>query len=323
MGGNGHGGEAREILIWTLFLAAPLIWLMLVVLPSFDATWPTVPISQVAKAVQAGTVRSLTAQGDYVTVEFSDGALAITRKEPNQSIMDVLLAEGVTSRQLSRVMIQVAPAPLWSRIGLPVWASLALFAAGVLLLLWRRSPGSGGGDQTLSFLKSRARLIVVDRPRVKFEDAAGVEEAKAELKEVVDFLRAPARFTAVGARMPRGVLLVGPPGTGKTLLARAVAGEAAVPFFSVSASEFIELFVGVGASRVRDLFDQAKRRAPSIVFIDEIYAVGRQRGFGVGSGHDEREQTLNQILVEMDGFEQGTSVVVMAATNRADVLDPA
>ncbi|MHB8509603.1 MAG: ATP-dependent zinc metalloprotease FtsH [Candidatus Dormibacteria bacterium] len=180
-----------------------------------------------------------------------------------------------------------------------------------------------GNNQAMSFGRSRARMLAGDKPLVTFQDVAGVEEAKQELTEVVDFLKFPDKFTALGARIPKGVLLVGPPGTGKTLLSKAVAGEAGVPFFSISGSEFVEMFVGVGASRVRDLFDQAKKNSPCIVFVDEIDAVGRQRGAGLGGGHDEREQTLNQLLVEMDGFETNTHVIVIAATNRPDVLDPA
>ena len=181
----------------------------------------------------------------------------------------------------------------------------------------------GNTNQTFSFGRSRARMLVGNQPTISFSDVAGVEEAKIELEEVVEFLKYPERFLTLGARIPRGVLLVGPPGTGKTLLARAVAGEAEVPFFSISGSEFVEMFVGVGASRVRDLFEQAKRNAPCIVFVDEIDAVGRHRGAGLGGGHDEREQTLNQILVEMDGFDTSINVIVVAATNRPDILDPA
>jgi cell division protease FtsH len=207
------------------------------------------------------------------------------------------------------------------------WASilinfLPLILFGALLLFIVRQ-AQGGSNQAMSFGKSRARLVSGDRPTVTFGDVAGVEEAKQELQEVVEFLKFPEKFIALGARIPRGVLLVGPPGTGKTLLARAVAGEAGVPFFAISGSEFVEMFVGVGASRVRDLFDQAKRNAPCIIFVDEIDAVGRHRGSGLGGGHDEREQTLNQILVEMDGFDSSTKVIVLSATNRPDILDPA
>jgi len=192
---------------------------------------------------------------------------------------------------------------------------------GILLFMMRQAQGSN--SQAMSFGKSRARMFTGNKPTVTFVDVAGVDEAKEELQEVVEFLKYPEKFAALGARIPRGVLLVGPPGTGKTLLSRAVAGEAGVPFFSISGSEFVEMFVGVGASRVRDLFDQAKRNAPCIVFVDEIDAVGRQRGAGLGGSHDEREQTLNQILVEMDGFDTNTNVIVVAATNRPDILDPA
>ncbi|GAI13178.1 unnamed protein product, partial [marine sediment metagenome] len=181
----------------------------------------------------------------------------------------------------------------------------------------------GANTQAMSFGRSRARLFPASTPTVTFDDVAGVEEAKQELHEVVDFLKSREKFQSLGARIPKGMLLIGPPGTGKTLLARAIAGEAGVPFFSISGSEFVEMFVGVGASRVRDLFEQAKRNTPCIIFIDEIDAVGRHRGAGLGGGHDEREQTLNQILVEMDGFDTDTSVIVLAATNRPDILDPA
>ncbi|HZS15471.1 MAG TPA: ATP-dependent zinc metalloprotease FtsH [Candidatus Dormibacteraeota bacterium] len=208
---------------------------------------------------------------------------------------------------------------LWSII-LPNLVLLVLIA-GFMWYMLRQT--QSGNNQAMSFGRSRARLLAGDKPAVTFNDVAGVEEAKVELTEIVEFLKYPDKFTAVGARIPKGVLLVGPPGTGKTLLSKAVAGEAGVPFFSISGSEFVEMFVGVGASRVRDLFDQAKKNSPCIVFVDEIDAVGRQRGAGLGGGHDEREQTLNQLLVEMDGFETATHVIVIAATNRPDVLDPA
>jgi len=201
--------------------------------------------------------------------------------------------------------------------------NLVLFGLMALFLLWVFRQTQSGNNQAMSFGRSRARLLAGDKPAITFVDVAGVEEAKQELNEIVEFLKYPDKFAAVGARIPKGVLLVGPPGTGKTLLSKAVAGEAGVPFFSISGSEFVEMFVGVGASRVRDLFDQAKKNSPCIVFVDEIDAVGRQRGAGLGGGHDEREQTLNQLLVEMDGFETNTHVIVIAATNRPDVLDPA
>jgi cell division protease FtsH len=207
------------------------------------------------------------------------------------------------------------------------WTSLLLTLLPVIILVglfWFLLRGArGANSQAFNFSRSRARMFSGAKPSVTFADVAGVEEAKTELQEIVEFLKSPEKFTALGARIPRGVLLVGPPGTGKTLLARAIAGEAAVPFFSISGSEFVEMFVGVGASRVRDLFDQAKRSAPCLIFVDEIDAVGRHRGAGMGGGHDEREQTLNQILVEMDGFDTSTNVIVLAATNRPDILDPA
>jgi cell division protease FtsH len=199
---------------------------------------------------------------------------------------------------------------------------LPLIVFGAILIFMMRQ-AQGSNSQAMNFGKSRARMFTGNKPTVTFADVAGVDEAKEELQEVVEFLKYPEKFASLGARIPRGVLLVGPPGTGKTLLSRAVAGEAGVPFFSISGSEFVEMFVGVGASRVRDLFDQAKRNSPCIVFVDEIDAVGRQRGAGLGGSHDEREQTLNQILVEMDGFDTNTNVIVIAATNRPDILDPA
>ncbi len=213
------------------------------------------------------------------------------------------------------------PSSLGNWLGLLGTLLPVVLIGGFLIFMMRQAQGSN--NQALSFGKSRARMFTGSRTNVTFQDVAGVEEAKQELAEVVEFLKYPEKFAALGARIPRGVLLIGSPGTGKTLLARAVAGEAGVPFFSISGSEFVEMFVGVGASRVRDLFDQAKRNAPCIVFVDEIDAVGRQRGAGLGGSHDEREQTLNQILVEMDGFDTNTNVIVVAATNRPDVLDPA
>jgi cell division protease FtsH len=228
------------------------------------------------------------------------------------------------TKLLTNAGVQIAAEPPPTT---PWWVALLpnLIFVVVLALIWLfiMNQMQGGNNRALSFGKSRARLITEDKPRVGFSDVAGVDEAKQELQEIVEFLKHPKKFNEVGAKIPKGVLLVGPPGTGKTLLARAVAGEAGVPFFSISGSEFVEMFVGVGASRVRDLFEQAKKNAPCLVFIDELDAVGRQRGAGLGGGHDEREQTLNQMLVEMDGFETNSGIIVMAATNRADVLDPA
>src|SRR5712671_3530645 len=223
----------------------------------------------------------------------------------------------------NRLLVLQYDAPSALGVWLNILAGLIPFIliGGLLFFMMRQAQGSN--NQALSFGKSRARMFMGNKPTVTFADVAGVEEAKQELEEIVEFLKFPDKFVALGARIPKGLLLVGPPGTGKTLISRAVAGEAGVPFFSISGSEFVEMFVGVGASRVRDLFDQAKRNSPCIVFVDEIDAVGRQRGAGLGGSHDEREQTLNQILVEMDGFDTNTNVIVVAATNRPDVLDPA
>ena len=218
--------------------------------------------------------------------------------------------------------VRLPEGPAWWMEWLPLLVIMVLFGAFWFFLM-RQQAGAGGGKGVMNFGKSRARLTDPNANKVTFKDVAGAEEEKEELREIVEFLKNPKRFTELGARIPKGVLLVGPPGTGKTLLARAVSGEAGVPFFTISGSDFVEMFVGVGASRVRDLFEQAKKAAPAIVFIDEIDAVGRQRGAGLGGGHDEREQTLNQLLVEMDGFQHNEGVIVMAATNRSDILDPA
>ena len=253
---------------------------------------------------------------------YADGTDKPSQKEPNGTLIDQLKALGVTNEQIANTKIEVKPPSAWLNIASILGYILPfIFLAGVFWFVFRQAQGSN--NAAMSFGKSRARMFTGDQPTVTFDDVAGVEEAKEELKEVVEFLREPEKFISLGARIPKGVLLVGPPGTGKTLLAKAVSGEAGVPFFSISGSEFVEMFVGVGASRVRDLFDQAKRHSPCIVFVDEIDAVGRQRGAGLGGSHDEREQTLNQMLVEMDGFDTDTNVIIMAATNRPDILDPA
>ncbi|HEX5498948.1 MAG TPA: ATP-dependent zinc metalloprotease FtsH, partial [Thermomicrobiales bacterium] len=247
---------------------------------------------------------------------------AVTTIPDNTDLLTTLKNYGVDPATLPPGLLVFNPASRWGVwIGALTFLLPTVFLIGVFVFMMRQAQGTN--NQAMSFGKSRARLFTGNKPTVTFSDVAGVEEAKEELVEVVEFLKYPDKFASLGARIPRGVLLVGPPGTGKTLLSRAVAGEAGVPFFSISGSEFVEMFVGVGASRVRDLFDQAKRNAPCIVFVDEIDAVGRQRGAGLGGSHDEREQTLNQILVEMDGFDSSTNVIVIAATNRPDVLDPA
>ncbi len=279
-------------------------------------------ISEVAQDIQQGQISRIVENDDTLQVIFKDGTERTSHKESTATLVDQLKALGVTTADLSSVKVEIKPPSAWLGIATALGYLLPfLILAGVFWFVFRQAQGSN--NAAMSFGKSRARMFTGDQPTVTFEDVAGVEEAKEELKEVVEFLREPEKFISLGARIPKGVLLVGPPGTGKTLLAKAVSGEAGVPFFSISGSEFVEMFVGVGASRVRDLFDQAKRHSPCIVFVDEIDAVGRQRGAGLGGSHDEREQTLNQMLVEMDGFDTDTSVIIMAATNRPDILDPA
>jgi cell division protease FtsH len=281
-------------------------------------------ITAVAEQIKSGDIRRISVKDDDVTVEYvqSNRPAAKSRKETNISIFETLTDLGVTQEELNQVEIEVIPPSAWSDWGTLAITILPLLIFGGLLFFMVRQ-AQGSNSQALSFGKSRARMFTGDKPTVTFEDVAGADEAKQELTEVVEFLREPEKFISIGARIPKGVLMVGPPGCGKTLLAKAVSGEAGVPFFSISGSEFVEMFVGVGASRVRDLFDQAKRNSPCIIFVDEIDAVGRHRGAGLGGSHDEREQTLNQILVEMDGFETDTNVIVVAATNRPDILDPA
>ena len=265
-------------------------------------------------------IQEIEVDGDKLTITGTDGTRYESRKEPGSSIIEILAENGVEITPALSIRIKER-SQLSSLFGLFLNFLPLIFFGAVLLFLLRQA--QGGSNQALGFGRSRARMFVGNKSTVTFLDVAGVEEAKQDLQEVVEFLRFPEKFSALGARVPRGVLLVGSPGTGKTLISRAVAGEAGVPFFSISGSEFVEMFVGVGASRVRDLFEQAKRNSPCIVFVDEIDAVGRHRGAGLGGGHDEREQTLNQILVEMDGFDSSTNVIVLAATNRPDILDPA
>jgi len=286
-----------------------------------------IDLAQVARLVKQGSVEELAVDAEGALIlsvrEGSQTAVYTSRLETGVGLAETLLGLGVSPEQLGSVGAVAALAPsTWETWGILLIQGIPLILMFVFLIFMMRQAQSGN-NQALSFSKSRARMVSADRPSVTFEDVAGVDEAKQELQEIVEFLRDPARFTSLGARIPKGVLLVGQPGTGKTLMARAVAGEAGVPFFSISGSEFVEMFVGVGASRVRDLFDQAKRNSPCIIFVDEIDAVGRQRGAGLGGSHDEREQTLNQILVEMDGFDTDTKIIILAATNRPDILDPA
>ena len=252
-----------------------------------------------------------------------DGKEATVHKEESASPDRNPRTTWVSPRRCSQnVEIEVVrPSGLVNWLGILSWVLPLVLISAFFLIIFRQAQSSG--NQAMSFGKSRARMFTGEKPTVTFDDVAGVEEAKQELAEVVEFLKEPQKFIALGARIPKGVILMGAPGTGKTLMAKAVSGEAGVPFFSISGSEFVEMFVGVGASRVRDLFDQAKRNSPCIVFVDEIDAVGRHRGAGLGGSHDEREQTLNQILVEMDGFDTDTNVIIIAATNRPDILDPA
>ena len=266
-------------------------------------------------------IREIEVSGSKLNVTTTGGDEYTSRLGENADIYELLQNAGVGIEN-SPIEIRFKSTGGFGSFFRILISFLPLIFFGALILFMMRQ-AQGSNNQTLSFGRSRARLFVVNKPNVTFGDVAGVEEAKYELEEIVEFLKYPERFLSLGARIPKGVLLVGPPGTGKTLLARAVAGEAGVPFFSISGSEFVEMFVGVGAARVRDLFDQAKRNSPCIVFVDEIDAVGRHRGAGLGGGHDEREQTLNQILVEMDGFDTSVNIIVVAATNRPDILDPA
>ncbi len=285
-------------------------------------------ITALVKDINENKVKeiSVSAEGNTMKVIYKeDDATSrpvFVNKEERIDVTSLLTNYGVTPDQLKNVKISVESVPFLTQMsGVLLWLLPMLLIAGFFIVTMRRA--QTGADQAFSFGRSRARRMTSENPVVTFADVAGCDEAKTELVEVVDFLKNPEKFIQLGARIPKGVLLVGPPGTGKTLLAKAIAGEAAVPFFSLSGSEFVELFVGVGASRVRDLFDQAKKSAPCIVFIDEIDAVGRMRGAGLGGGNDEREQTLNQMLVEMDGFNTDTNVIIVAATNRVDILDPA
>jgi len=295
-----------------------LIGLVIFAAYSQPATKKTISISEAVAAANRGEYSKIVVSGNELTItkKGQDKPTIQTHADPNASLKE----QGF---DMNKVDVTYKAESNGGSVWLTLLTSfLPIVLIGGLLYFMLRS-AQGQGNQALSFGKSRARLYGNEKDKIVFNDVAGQGEAKQDLEEVVEFLKYPKKFQGVGARIPKGVLLVGPPGTGKTLLSRAVAGEANVPFFSISGSEFVEMFVGVGASRVRDLFAKAKKNAPCIIFIDEIDAVGRRRGSGMGGGHDEREQTLNQILVEMDGFEQGQNVIVLAATNRADVLDPA
>jgi cell division protease FtsH len=313
----GHGMKQGSISKILFFIVIIVGGITLFSLLFQDADKPKeIPLSEAITMSQNNQIKSILVDGDTLLITKTDGTEYKAFKESNATIYDI---EGLNLEGVEELDVKDSSSFNWG--GLLINFLPLLIFGGLLFFLFRQARGAN--SQALSFGRSRARLFPADKPQVTFEDVAGVEEAKQELHEVVDFLKSREKFQTLGARIPRGILLVGPPGTGKTLLARAIAGEAGVPFFSISGSEFVEMFVGVGASRVRDLFDQAKRNTPCIIFIDEIDAVGRHRGAGLGGSHDEREQTLNQILVEMDGFDTSTNVIILAATNRPDILDPA
>ncbi len=304
----------RNFALWVIIVLLLLALFTLFQNPGQRTTAQDISFSQLLSEVDQGRVREVVMQGPEIRGTFSNGANFQTYAPNDPGLVQKLYSKGVTitAKPVSDNVPWVSYLFSW----LPILAII-----GVWIFLSRQMQGAGG--KALGFGKSRAKLLAEAHGRVTFEDVAGVDEAKQDLQEIVEFLRDPGKFQKLGGRIPRGVLLVGPPGTGKTLIARAVAGEANVPFFTISGSDFVEMFVGVGASRVRDMFEQAKKNAPCIIFIDEIDAVGRHRGAGLGGGNDEREQTLNQLLVEMDGFEANEGIILIAATNRPDVLDPA
>ena len=314
----------RNSLIYLLIIIGVIV-IFYTLIPSFGSS-EKLSVTEVLAQARAGQIDRIVVDGEKLTVIPRVGPGGEAEKYSSRIGRNTdfirLLAEHDILNQVAPPSVEFkGSSGFGSVFGILLNFLPLIFFGGLILLMMRQAQGSN--NQTMSFGRSRARMMPFNRPSVTFSDVAGVDEAKAELEEVVDFLKYPERFLQLGARIPKGVLLVGPPGTGKTLLARAVAGEAGVPFFHISGSEFVEMFVGVGAARVRDLFEQAKRNSPCILFVDEIDAVGRHRGAGLGGGHDEREQTLNQILVEMDGFETNTNIIVIAATNRPDILDPA
>jgi cell division protease FtsH len=325
---KGKGGK-KETKLSTSIVGALFIFMLITALYLWiggtPKTIPEVPISDLAKSVSVGEVKKILVEGDKLSITYTNDEVKTAKKEVGSALSQTLFNYGVTAEALSQTSIAIK-----NENGFSFWLlNILPFLLPILFIViffWYISRQvKGAGMQALTFGQSKARITDPNdkNSRVTFKDVAGCKEAKEELKEIVDFLKSPKKFLDIGARIPKGVILTGPPGTGKTLLARAVAGEASVPFFHLSGSEFVEMFVGVGASRVRDLFKMAKKSAPAIIFVDEIDAIGRTRGGGFGGGNDEREQTLNQILVEMDGFEPNDKVIVMAATNRPDVLDPA
>ena len=321
----GNNRWLRNGVVYLLVIVGVIV-IFYTLLPSFGAS-SDVPLTTVVAMAKNDEIREIAVDGRKLTITPNVSSRVgsdrlYSRIGNDTDVINLLVESGVEIGPPSGVSVTFEGSSGLSRLlGLLLNFLPLIIFGGLILFMMRQAQGSN--NQTMSFGRSRARMAAPNRPGVTFTDVAGVEEAKTELEEVVEFLKYPERFLSLGAKIPKGVLLVGQPGTGKTLLARAVAGEAGVPFFHISGSEFVEMFVGVGAARVRDLFDQAKRNSPCIVFVDEIDAVGRHRGAGLGGGHDEREQTLNQILVEMDGFEPNNNVIVLAATNRPDILDPA
>ncbi len=307
----------KGVAVYVLVAAAALIFFYN--LSGNNQSTNDVPISQIINDIKANQVDKITLENDKIVAQLKDQKEETSHKESSESFYQILQAYGVDPKTLTVEVKDTSSQQAWAGVlggMLPV-----LLLVGLMFLMFRQAREAGQG--IFSFAQSRAKQFSKDSPQVKFSDVAGYSESKKELEEVVDFLRNPNKYKEIGARTPKGVLLVGPPGTGKTLLSRAVAGEAGVPFFSIAGSEFMEMLVGVGAARVRDMFAQAKKAAPAIIFIDEIESIGRMRGMGMSGGHDEREQTLNQILVEMDGFAPNESVIVIGATNRPDLLDPA
>ncbi len=307
-------GNARNFAFWVVLFLMVLALFNLFSDGSTAMNGRQISYSDFIQRVQNEQVSSVTIDGEDVAMTGADGQEYTTVRPMGEEITDKLIAQGIDVR-----VVKQQSSGLMSLIG--VWLPFILLI-GVWIFFMNRMQGGGKGG-AMGFGKSKAKLLTEKHGRVTFDDVAGIDEAKEELEEIVEFLRNPQKFSRLGGKIPKGALLVGPPGTGKTLLARAIAGEAGVPFFTISGSDFVEMFVGVGASRVRDMFEQAKKSAPCIVFIDEIDAVGRARGVGIGGGNDEREQTLNQLLVEMDGFEANEGIIIIAATNRKDVLDPA
>ena len=314
------GRSMRRSLIYLLIIVAITAIVFTLFSDSVGGS-QEISINEVVSLAAGGDLAVIEIRGNELDILTVSGEALTSRKEAEASVVELLERAGVDPLTTKIEIVVKGSSGLSSLFGILFNFLPLVFFGAILLFMMRQAQGNS--NQTFSFGRSRARVATGNGPTVSFDDVAGVEEAKEELLEVVEFLKFPERFLALGAKIPKGVLLIGPPGTGKTLMARAVSGEAGVPFFSISGSEFVEMFVGVGASRVRDLFDQAKRNSPCIVFVDEIDAVGRHRGAGLGGGHDEREQTLNQILVEMDGFDTATNVIVLAATNRPDILDPA